>query len=59
MTLWSDFLRRLMLGASLSAPAAAAGAEDPAASQPPAEIGEAEPERSGHRAASDLAAGAG
>lgn len=40
MTLWSDFLRRLMLGATLSAPAAGAAADRPPAADPPAEIAE-------------------
>ena len=45
MTLWSDFLRRLMLGATLSGPAVAAGVDDAVASQPPAEVGERTPDR--------------
>lgn len=40
MTLWSDFLRRLMLGATLSAPAAGAAADRPPTADPPAEIAE-------------------
>jgi hypothetical protein len=44
MTLWSDFLRRLMVTATLSGPAVAA-AEAPTAvpAEPPAEIGEPSP----------------
>lgn len=45
MTHWSDFLQRIMLGASLSGSAVAAGADDQVASQPPAEMGERQPER--------------
>ncbi len=45
MTLWSDFLRRLMLGATLSAPAAGAAADQAPSADPPAEI--AEPRASG------------
>lgn len=45
MTLWSDFLRRLMLGATLSAPAAGAAADRPPAADPPTEI--AEPQAAG------------
>ncbi len=45
MTLWTDFLARLMLGVSLSGPAVAARAEDALASQPPAEIGDPAPDR--------------
>ena len=44
MTLWSDFLHRLMLGAGLSSPAATAAAEEPEAARPLAEDGEAQPE---------------
>jgi hypothetical protein len=45
MTLWSEFLSRIMLGASLSGPAVAAGADDAMASQPPAEVGAPTPDR--------------
>ncbi len=45
MTLWSDFLRRLMIGASLSAPAVSAGADDGVAANPPAEVGSQQPDR--------------
>lgn len=45
MTHWSDFLRRMMLGATLSGPAVATGAEDAIAGQPPAEVGERTPDR--------------
>ncbi len=45
MTHWSDFLRRMMLGATLSGPAVGAGADDAVAGHPPAEVGERTPDR--------------
>ncbi len=43
MTLWSDFLRRLMVTATLSNPAAAAGPRAEPPSGPPAEVGDPSP----------------
>lgn len=52
MTLWADFLRRMMVGATLSGPAAAAAAEGPGGQPTPAEVGEpSAPDRAGARAA--------
>lgn len=43
MTLWSDFLRRLMVTATLSGPAVAAAETAAGRAEPPAEVGEPSP----------------